>query len=211
MPSFELFIIRNFSLLHNISCNDSIINLVNSANNSMENWSFKVNDIKLPSFSFVDNFSTGLSEIFGEKTIETDKFMRRIGHNEFAIKQAKFVENNNEYYNIIKYILTIKNVFNKLREVINNREKELLLELAQIFNSLSITKDSSVKRKEFYNKIKKSIEFRKQIEKEWNSNKLNFFINETLIFEHMINEINNINNYLILNMNFLDSRTYFLF
>ncbi len=137
--------------------------------------------------------------------------MRRIGHNEFAIKQAKFVENNNEYYNIIKYILTIKNVFNKLREVINNREKELLLELAQIFNSLSITKDSSVKRKEFYNKIKKSIEFRKQIEKEWNSNKLNFFINETLIFEHMINEINNINNYLILNMNFLDSRTYFLF
>ena len=113
--------------------------------------------------------------------------MRRIGHNEFAIKQAKFVENNNEYYNIIKYILTIKNVFNKLREVINNREKELLLELAQIFNSLSITKDSSVKRKEFYNKIKKSIEFRKQIEKEWNSNKLNFFINETLIFEHMIN------------------------
>ena len=34
-----------------------------------------------------------LSEIFGEKTIETDKFMRRIGHNEFAKKQAKFVEN----------------------------------------------------------------------------------------------------------------------
>ena len=104
MPSFELFIIRNFSLLYNISCNDSIINLVNSANNSMENWSFKVNDIKLPSFSFVDNFSTGLSEIFGEKTIETDKFMRRIGHNEFAINKQNLLK-------IITNIIILLNIY----------------------------------------------------------------------------------------------------
>ena len=52
-----------------------------------------------------------LSEIFGEKTVETDKFMRRIGHNEFAKKQAKFVENNSEYYNIIKAFIAGINYF----------------------------------------------------------------------------------------------------
>ena len=57
-----------------------------------------------------------LSEIFGEKTVETDKFMRRIGHNEFAKKQAKFVENNSEYYNIIKAFIAGINYFaNNLR------------------------------------------------------------------------------------------------
>ena len=52
-----------------------------------------------------------LSEIFGEKTIETDKFMRKIGHNDFAIKQAKYVENNSEYYNLIKAFIGGINYF----------------------------------------------------------------------------------------------------
>jgi penicillin amidase len=43
-----------------------------------------------------------LSELFGEKTLEADKFMRSIGHNEFAVKQTKFVEENSKYYSIIK-------------------------------------------------------------------------------------------------------------
>ena len=54
-----------------------------------------------------------LSEIFGEKTIETDKFMRKIGHNEYAIKQAKYVEENSEYYNIIKAFIAGINYFAK--------------------------------------------------------------------------------------------------
>ena len=54
-----------------------------------------------------------LSEIFGEKTLETDKFMRKIGHNEYGIKQAKFVENNSEYYNIIKAFIAGINYFAK--------------------------------------------------------------------------------------------------
>ena len=95
-----------------------------------------------------------------------------------------------------KIILTIKNVFNKLKEEVNNREKELLLELDQIFNSLNLTRDSFNNGNKLFDKIEKTIEFGKQIEKEWNSNKLNFFINETLIFENMIKEINNINNYI---------------
>ena len=54
-----------------------------------------------------------LSEIFGEKTLETDKFMRKIGHNDFAIKQAKFVENNSKYYNLIKAFIGGVNYFAK--------------------------------------------------------------------------------------------------
>ena len=57
MPSFELFIIKNFSLLHNISCKDVITNLVISANNSIEYWSFKIKEVDLPINSLVDNFS----------------------------------------------------------------------------------------------------------------------------------------------------------
>ena len=52
-----------------------------------------------------------LSEIFGERTIESDKFMRRIGHNEFAIKQAKYVEEHSEYYGIIKAFIGGINYF----------------------------------------------------------------------------------------------------
>jgi len=52
-----------------------------------------------------------LSEIFGEKTIETDKFMRKIGHNEFAMKQAKYVEEHSEYYNLIKSFIAGINYF----------------------------------------------------------------------------------------------------
>jgi hypothetical protein len=43
-----------------------------------------------------------LSELFGEKTLEADKFMRSIGHNEFAVKQTKYVEENSKYYSVIK-------------------------------------------------------------------------------------------------------------
>ena len=54
-----------------------------------------------------------LSELFGERTVESDKFMRRIGHNDFAIKQAKYVEENSEYYNLIKAFIAGINYFAK--------------------------------------------------------------------------------------------------
>ena len=52
-----------------------------------------------------------LSEIFGNKTLETDKFMRNIGHNDFALKQAKYVEENSKYYSIIKAFIEGINYF----------------------------------------------------------------------------------------------------
>jgi penicillin amidase len=52
-----------------------------------------------------------LSEIFGNKTLETDKFMRGIGHNEYAIKQSLYVEENSEYINLIKAFIEGINYF----------------------------------------------------------------------------------------------------
>ena len=52
-----------------------------------------------------------LSELFGNKTLETDKFMRSMGHNEFSIKQSKYVEENSKYYNVIKAFIEGINYF----------------------------------------------------------------------------------------------------
>jgi len=52
-----------------------------------------------------------LSEIFGEKTLETDKFMRSIGHNEYALKNSKLLEKTSEHYNLIKAFIAGINYF----------------------------------------------------------------------------------------------------
>ena len=52
-----------------------------------------------------------LSEIFGNKTLETDKFMRSIGHNEFSIKQSKYLEENSKYLNLINAFIEGINYF----------------------------------------------------------------------------------------------------
>ena len=52
-----------------------------------------------------------LSEIFGEKTLETDKFMRSIGHNEYALKNSKLLEETSEHYNLIKAFIAGINYF----------------------------------------------------------------------------------------------------
>ena len=52
-----------------------------------------------------------LSELFGNKTLEADKFMRSLGHNEFSIKQSKYVEENAKYYNVVKAFIEGINYF----------------------------------------------------------------------------------------------------
>ena len=52
-----------------------------------------------------------LSEIFGNKTLEVDKFMRKIGHNDYGLKQSKYVEENSQYYNAIKAFIEGINYF----------------------------------------------------------------------------------------------------
>ena len=86
--------------------------------------------------------------------------------------------------------LNIQKIFTKIRNAINNREEELLLEIDNEFEKLYFNEEISEK---LPNKIKISLEKGKLIDKEWNNNKLNSLINDCINIENDINTINKIN------------------
>ena len=86
--------------------------------------------------------------------------------------------------------LKIQNIFTKIRNTINNREDELLLEADKYFNNLLFNKDIIKDGEKLPNKIKESLERGKFIDKEWNNNKLNILLNDCLNIENKIKEIN---------------------
>jgi hypothetical protein len=83
----------------------------------------------------------------------------------------------------------INTIFNEIREAVNKREKELLLELDKMVDNLNLNKIFIKKEEISPSKIKNIIDFGKKIEKEWKSEKLSFFIFEELKFEKMMDEI----------------------
>ena len=93
-----------------------------------------------------------------------------------------------------KLKLKIQKIFTNLRNVVNNREDELLLEIDNIYNDKFI-KDELVKEIEkLPNKIKSSLEKGKMVENEWdNDNKLYSSINHCINIENNIKDINKIN------------------
>ena len=103
----------------------------------------------------------------------------------------KLIENINEDKEKLK--LEISKIFTQIRNIINQREDELLLEVDNKYNNLYFNEDFINKNKNFPNKIKKSLEKGKLISKEWNSNKikLNSIINDCLEIENDIKNINN--------------------
>ena len=103
----------------------------------------------------------------------------------------KLIENINEDKEKLK--LKICKIFTQIRNIINQREDELLLEVDNKYNNLYFNEDFINKNKNFPNKIKKSLEKGKLISKEWNSNKikLNSIINDCLEIENDIKNINN--------------------
>ena len=89
--------------------------------------------------------------------------------------------------------LKIQTIFTKIRNVLNEKEDKLLLDIDNECNNKYI-KESIIKENiKLPNKIKKSIDKAKMIEKEWNENNLSSLINDCIIIENDINEINNIN------------------
>ena len=89
--------------------------------------------------------------------------------------------------------LNIQKTFTKLRNILNEREDKLLLEVDQKYNELffneNIVKDSEKLPK----KIKISLEKGKLIANDWNNNQLNFLIYNCLNIEKNIKNINEIN------------------
>ena len=89
--------------------------------------------------------------------------------------------------------LDIQNVFTKIRNILNNREDELLLEVDNLFNSNYIGEDIIKKGEKLPKQIKLSLEKGKKIEKEWDDNNLYSNINDCINIENNINNINIIN------------------
>ena len=80
----------------------------------------------------------------------------------------------------------IQNIFTKIRNEINNREDELILEVDNKFDELFFNEDIIKQSDKLPNKIKYSLNKGKLIEEHWNQNKLNSLINDCLNIEQNI-------------------------
>ena len=97
--------------------------------------------------------------------------------------------------------LKVQSIFNKLRNALNEREDKLLLEIEEYYNKTYFKEDIIKKSEKLPNKIKKSLEKGKIIDREWNDNNLSSFINYCINIENNIDEINILND----NINKCDS------
>ena len=95
-----------------------------------------------------------------------------------------------ENINKEKLKLDIQNIFSKLRNIINEREDQLLFEVDKQFDNLFFKDELIKKTEKLPNKIKTSLENGKKIIKDWNENKLNFLVNDCINIENNIQEIN---------------------
>ena len=89
--------------------------------------------------------------------------------------------------------LKIQSIFTKLRNALNEKEDKLLLDIDEYYNNIYFKEDLIKKSEKLPNKIKKSIEKGKIIDKEWNENNLSSLINDCINIENNIKEINIIN------------------
>ena len=93
-----------------------------------------------------------------------------------------------------KIKLQIAKIFTKIRNVLNEREDELLKEVDKQYEKIYLDEKIIKASEKLPNKVKFSIEQGKKIEKEWNDeNQLNSLINDCINIENNINDINNIN------------------
>ena len=107
------------------------------------------------------------------------------------IKLKEIYEQINKNKDELK--LKIQGIFTKLRSVLNEKEDKLLLDIDEYYNNIYFKEDLIKISEKLPNKIKKSIEKGKIIDKEWNENNLSSLINDCINIENNINEINILN------------------
>ena len=87
--------------------------------------------------------------------------------------------------------IKIQKIFTNLRNSINNKEDELLLEIDKKFNDIYFDENTIKKYKKFPNTIKNLLKKGKLIIENWkNNNKLNKIINDCLEIEKFIEDLN---------------------
>ena len=89
--------------------------------------------------------------------------------------------------------INIQKKFTKIRNCLNDREDEILLEIDNQYEKIYCNDDIIKESEKLPNKTKILLEKGKTIDKEWNNNKLISLINDCINIENNIKEINNIN------------------
>ena len=109
-----------------------------------------------------------------------------------SINELKILfEKINENKELLK--LNVQKIFTKIRNCLNDREDEILLEIDNQFDKIYCNEDIIKESEKLPNKTKILLQKGKKIDKEWNNNKLNLLINDCINIENNIKEINNIN------------------
>ena len=126
------------------------------------------------------------------KIKENIKYLKELSNKlQNSINNLKlFVEKINENKEELK--LKIQKIFTQIRNALNNREDELLLEVDKTFDNIYFKEEIIKVGENLPNKIKASVEESELLDKEYNENKLSLFINNCLNIENNIKKINNI-------------------
>ena len=90
--------------------------------------------------------------------------------------------------------LKIQKIFTKIRNILNDREDQLLIEVDNKFEELYFNDELIKKSEKLPKKVKVSLENGKLTENEWkdDNNNLNYFINNCINIENNLVEINNV-------------------
>ena len=88
--------------------------------------------------------------------------------------------------------LDIQKTFTKLRNILNDREDQLLSDVDQLYDKLFFSEDIVKESEKLPKKIEMSLEKGKSIDKEWNNNQLNALIYNCLNIEKNIISANKI-------------------
>ena len=129
------------------------------------------------------------------KSIIKDLEDLSINLEESIIELKKILEENNKKREELK--VNIQKIFTKLRNALNGREDQLLLEVYKQFNDNFYFEDITKNIHKLPNQVKLSLEKGKLIDEQWknenNKINLNLLINDCLNIEKSINEIKDIN------------------
>ena len=113
--------------------------------------------------------------------------------NESITEIKKIFEKINSSKEDIK--IKVQKIFTKLRNTINSREDEIMLEIDKKYDTLYFKEDIVKECDKLPNKINVSLEKGKTIDNEWNKDpyKINSLINDCLNIENAIKTINELN------------------
>ena len=154
---------------------------------------------KIKEYGYGQHFDcnvTHIKEIENEKRNKLKENISKLEEiykhiNQSINKLKEMFEQKNKNRDDLK--IKIQSMFTKLRKALNDKEDKLLLEIDEYYNNTYLKEELIKKSEKLPNKIKKSIENGKIIDKEWNENNLSSLINYCINIENNIKEINIIN------------------